>query len=83
MMSAIAASCSAAGHCCSSKLQPATGLATIASCNLLPALPQQRAVTLYRPCHSNELQRFAGLAAVLRYQELQCNVATYHRSSGG
>jgi hypothetical protein len=29
------------------------------------------------------LQRFAGLAAVLRYQELQCNVATYHRSSGG
>jgi hypothetical protein len=52
-----------------------------ASCNPLPASPQQRATTLYRPRPSSELQRSAGLAAALCCQELQCSVATRHRSN--
>ncbi len=36
---AIAASCSAAGHCCNNKLQLATGLTITVSCNALQASP--------------------------------------------
>ncbi len=80
-LSVITASCSATG------LAPRTAtllaIAAAASCNPLPASPQQRAATLCRPHHSSELQRSVGFAATLRCQEVQCSAATCHRSNGG
>jgi len=55
-----AASCSAVGRV--SRVVMLLAIAVVASCNLLPTSPQQRATTLCRPRHNSELQRSAGFA---------------------
>jgi len=67
-LSAIAASCNAVGR--APRVAVLLAIAATASCNPLPASPQQRVATLYQPRHNSKLQRSVGLAVALRCQEL-------------